>query len=228
MALFLSAQLQGSLTLNSCSRMPSSSIGGNQTSVSVSLGTSRMLEVLPNWKTDWTVPPLPLPLPYPHHRSQQFSWVYVSRGRTNHRGMPPAPRSWALLATSQGPAPKALTFHEDVLRQREAVVLTELVALQVDQKVVPAGYVDELPHLPVQGGRETVLIKVLIPTAHQAAPLQVLDGGDLELQREWRLAHTSLQLLFAFLARRQMWRLISISLMKGNGKECREGPKFRL
>lgn len=98
--------------------------------------------------------------------------------------MPPLPGFWALLATSQGPAPKVLTFHEDILRQRDAVVLTELAALQVDQKVVPAGHVDELFHLPSDGGREAVLIQVLIPTAHQAAPLHVLDGGDLELQRE--------------------------------------------
>lgn len=102
---------------------------------------------------------------------QQFSWVHVSWARTDLRWMPPSPGFWALLATSQGPAPKALTFHEDILRQREAVVLTELVALQVDQKVVPAGHVDQRPHLPLEGGWEAVLIEVLIPTAHQAAPL---------------------------------------------------------
>lgn len=91
---------------------------------------------------------------------------------------------WAPQASFQGPATKTLTFHQDVLRQREAVVLTELRALQVDQKAVPAGYVDELVHLPLDGGWEAVLVKVLVPTAHQAAPLRVLDGGDPELQRE--------------------------------------------
>lgn len=93
----------------------------------------------------------------------------------------PAPGS---LSTSTA----ALTSHEDILGQREAVGLAELPALQVDQKGVCAGPVDDLSHLPVDGGREAVLIKVLIPAAHQTAALCVLDGGDLELRRQQRPA----------------------------------------
>lgn len=99
-----------------------------------------------------------------------------------------------------GPATKALTFHEDVLRQREAVVITELLALQVDQKGVPAERVDELIHLPTDGGREAVLVEVLVPAAHQAALLRVLDGRDGELQRELPSAHTALRLASSLLA----------------------------
>lgn len=104
----------------------------------------------------------------------------------------PSPRLWGSLGIFLGPATEALTFHEDVLRQREAIGLTELPALQIDEKVVPAGRVNELPHIPVDGGREAVLIKVPIPTAHQAALLRVLDGGDHELRRKQKEACHSL------------------------------------
>lgn len=104
----------------------------------------------------------------------------------------PSPQLWGSLGIFLGPATEALTFHEDVLRQQEAIGLTELPALQVDQKVVPAGRVNELPHIPVDGGREAVLIKVPIPTAHQVTLLRVLDGGDRELRRKQKGARPSL------------------------------------
>lgn len=75
----------------------------------------------------------------------------------------------------------------------------------------------------MDGGREAVLIKVLIPTAHQAALIRVLDGGDLELQGEQRLAPTSLRLLPGQM---QVWSLIYLSPRRGDDEELKVGPKF--
>lgn len=107
------------------------------------------------------------------------------------------PQVDAILALAVGPlgtfrrtSPQALTSHEDVLGQWEAVGFAELPALQVDQKGAGARPVDHRLHLPMDGGQEAVLIKVLVP-----AVLRVLDGGDGELWREQRLALTPPHLL---------------------------------
>ena len=68
--------------------------------------------------------------------------------------------------------------------------LADLPALQVDQEGVHAGPVEDAPHLPVDCGRQAVLVKVLVPAAHQAALLRVLDGGEGQLWGEWRRALT--------------------------------------
>ena len=124
------------------------------------------------------------PLPRSSAASPRCGWVLVGWGRTSLRWLPLAP----------GSGPPARTSHEDVLGQREAVRLADLPALQVDQEGVHAGPVEDALHLPVDGGRQAVLVEVLDPAAHQAALLRVVDGGEGQLRGERRRALTPARL----------------------------------
>ena len=116
--------------------------------------------------------------------------MLVGWGRTSLRWLLPWPPARGGPPWHLPSGPEDRTSHEDVLGQREAVGLADLPALQVDQEGVHAGPVEDALHLPVDGGRQAVLVKVLVPAAHQAALLRVLDGGEGQLWGEWRRALT--------------------------------------